>query len=80
MICIIHPNKHTRGAYGDERVDLEWAGGKTLKMYLNDAGLAGLKTHCRADVLNSEGLPERVRSSYVPRDGDVIRLRRIRSV
>lgn len=80
MICIVHPNKHTNGALEDDRVNLEWADGKTFRMYLKEAGLSGLKKHCRADVLNADGCPVRIRTSYIPKDGDVIRLRRTRSI
>ena len=80
MICIVHPNKHTRAAFEEERVNLPWVEGKSLKMYLREAKLAGLKTGCRADVLNGAGYPERIKTSYVPKDGDIIRLRRVRSM
>jgi len=73
VICIVHPNRHTRsGAH--ERTNLDWVGGKTLRAYLRDAKLSGMKRRCRADVLDEDGLPTRIKTSHVPKDGDVIRL------
>jgi hypothetical protein len=79
VISITHPNRHSAGA-PEEHIELIWVEGKSLRMYLKDNRLTGLKKHCRADVLNGNGYPQRVMVSYVPKDGDVIRLRRTRSI
>lgn len=79
MICITHPSRYGQGA-PEEHTNLPWVEGKMLKTYLNEARLTGLKTHCRADVTNENGYPQRIKVSYVPKDGDAIRLRRVRSV
>ena len=81
MITIIHPNRHSRSIEVDgEKLQVPFVDGQQLTVYLRNSNLSGLRKHCRIEATVASKYFSKVRGSYVPKDGDVIRLRRVGSI
>ena len=70
--------KNARAPGGELKVS--HVDGQRLVMYLRLAHLGGLQKHHRAYVSTEEGYFNPVRGHYVPKDGDVIEMRRVRNI
>lgn len=62
------------------KLEVPHVDGRMLVMYLRLAHLGGLQKHHRAYASTEGGYFNPVRGYYVPKDGDVIEMRRVRNI